>query len=91
MLPTYNGRKMAEFEHIEPLLITPELGESDPERNKKFWYCSRAGKLRESGFTIMKLDFEGEVPDHYSVQLGDPAELTDAERFVAALEPRKRG
>ncbi|WP_341258116.1 hypothetical protein [Gordonia malaquae] len=82
---------MAEFEHIEPLLITPELGESDPERNKKFWYCSRAGKLRESGFTIMKLDFEGEVPDHYSVQLGDPAELTDAERFVAALEPRKRG
>lgn len=83
--------EMTDDEHLASLLLASELGHINPETNKTFWYCSHAGKLRERGFTFLKLDFEGEVPEHYSVQLGEPAQLHDAERFVAAFERRKRG
>lgn len=83
--------EMTDEEHHEALLLASELGGIDPEKNSKYWYCSQAGRIRESGFTFMKLDFDGEVAEHYSVKLGDAPGQSDAERFVAAFEPRKRG
>lgn len=83
--------EMTQEDHFEALLVASEMQGIDPAKNKKFWYCSHAGRLRESGFSFLKLDFDGELAEHYSIQLGDPASMEDAERFVAAFEPRKRG
>ena len=82
---------MSEDEQIESLLSAAELQGIKPETNEKYWFCAYAGTLRSRGFKFLKLDFEGEVPEHYSVDLGTSPDLSTAEVFASAFEPRKRG
>jgi len=72
------------------LLRASELGHIDPASNLKYFTC-RAGALLERGFTFWKYDDDpDELPEHYSVDLGDSPTLDDAGRFLGAFGPAHR-
>jgi hypothetical protein len=52
--------------------------------NPKYFLCAPAAKLLDQGFTFWKDG--GEVNEHYSVDLGIDATVSDAGRFGAAFD-----
>jgi hypothetical protein len=75
---------------IVRLLAVTELHGLDPARNPHLWWCSSAQKLLAERFTFEKDGYDGEPDEHYSVILGYPPTLGDAERFVAAFTKERR-
>lgn len=53
-------------------------------------WCTTAQKLLDLGFSFEKDGYDGEPNEHYSVILGDPPTLEDAERFVSAFTKERR-
>jgi hypothetical protein len=75
---------------IMRLLAATELHGLDPARNPNLWWCSSAQKLLDQDFVFEKDEEDGEADEHYSVILGYPPTLEDAERFVAAFTRERR-
>ncbi|BBZ22145.1 hypothetical protein MHIB_05630 [Mycolicibacter hiberniae] len=75
---------------VARLLAATELHGLCPERNLHLWWCSSARTLTELGFSFEKDRYAGEPEEHYSVVLGHPPTMEDAERFVAAFTKERR-
>jgi len=75
------------------LLQASELAGIDPARNPNYYVC-RARVLLDMEFTFWKYDDEPdkskELPEHYSVDLGQDPTLGDASRFVGVFGPSLR-
>lgn len=67
---------------VRRLLRAAELSHIDPAGNPKFWFCESAGKLMDDGFTFAKDNYEGEEPEHYSIDLGNEPTLQDTEKLA---------
>ena len=76
-------------EVIERLLRASELS-IDPVSNRKFFVCSRADRLAREGFTLVKDGYEGELAEHFSVDLGPGPTLEDVQRFLGAFDQERR-
>lgn len=75
---------------VRRLLAVSELTGIDPTSNRKYWMCAGAQELRSRHFTFHKDDYDGEPPEHYSVDLGNPPTDEDAARFVEVFENYRR-
>jgi hypothetical protein len=83
---------------IKRLLKASELDGMDPIRNKKVWVCARAGELLARGFRFYKYTADEdpnppELPEHYSVDLGDvepEPSVATVEKFLAPFSSEKR-
>lgn len=75
---------------IARLLAATELHGLAASRNPRYWWCAPAHELIDRGFTFEKDGYDGEPAEHYSVILGDPPTLEDAERFVSAFTKEMR-
>jgi hypothetical protein len=75
---------------IGRLLKASEMSNIDPAKNKKFYICTRAGKIMEAGFSFCKDGDDDESPEHYTVDLGAQPTLADVERFLEAFEIERR-
>lgn len=75
---------------IRRLLDASELSGIDPKRNTRYWRCSTAQELLDRGFTFDKDEYPGELPEHYSVVLGDNPQLDDVQRFLDAFTKERR-
>jgi len=60
---------------------------SDP-MNATFWYCSAASDLMNDGFRFVKDGYDGELDEHYSIDLGNSPTIQDTERLAAHFVPR---
>lgn len=67
------------------LLRAGQLSGIDPERNPKYYVCSTAAELYDRGFTFHKDGVPGELPEHYSVDLGSDLAVGDVELFLEAF------
>jgi len=65
------------------ILTAAEMHGINPETNQKFWYCSSAGLIRSAGFEFSKLGYEGEIAEHWSIDLGKTPTEEDTERISA--------
>jgi hypothetical protein len=72
------------------ILDATELHGLDPARNPSLWWCSSAQELLDRSFTFEKDHYDGEPEQHYSVVLGYPPTLEDAQRFVEAFTKERR-
>lgn len=79
-----------ESDTIARLLTASELSGIQPERNNKYYVCERAEEIYRQGFTFVKDGYEGELAEHYSVDLGPTPTITDVERFVQAFDQVRR-
>lgn len=59
-------------------------------RNPHYWWCTTAQELLDLGFSFVKDGYRDEPEAHYSVVLGAPPTLEDADRFVAAFTKERR-
>lgn len=75
---------------VQRILAASELQNISPESNQKFWFLSEAGKIYDLGHKLVKYGFEGEIAEHYSVDLGKSATLDDTERIAALFSPMRR-
>jgi hypothetical protein len=75
---------------LNRLLLATELHGLDPARNPHLWWCSSVRKLLDQRFVFEKDDYDGEPDEHYSVVLGHPPTLEDAQRFVAEFTKERR-
>ena len=75
---------------IRRLLAATELNGLHAERNPHLWWCSSAQKIVEGRFVFEKDEYDGEPAEHYSVVLGDPPTLEDAQRFVGLFTKEGR-
>ena len=75
---------------INRILAVTELSGLDPARNPHLWWCSSAQAIRDEGFSFEKDEYAGEPESHYSVILGDPPTLEDAQRFAALFNKERR-
>lgn len=73
---------------IGRLLGAAELSGISASRNETFWYCSAASDLMDDGFRFVKDGYDGEVDEHYSIDLGNSPTIQDTERLAAHLAPR---
>lgn len=71
-----------EEELILRLLRAAELSHIDPNGNPKFWFCESAGKLMDDGFVFAKDNYDGEEPEHFSIDLGNEPTLQDTEKLA---------
>lgn len=79
-------RGETEEQVIDRLLRVSELS-IDPAKNRKYSLCTSAGKLADLGFTFWKDKEDGELDEHYSVDLGTETTQTGVERFLGAFHP----
>ena len=82
-----DGHRPGEMDEdvIRRLLAASELAGLDPSRNRKYWLCAAASELTERGFFFFKDGDEGEVPEHFSVDLGRSPTISDVERFLEVV------
>lgn len=80
----------SEQQVIDRLVETAGLSGINLERNRKVYVCTRAGKITGAGLTFVKDGYDGEVPEHYSVDLGDQATEEDAQRFLGTFDEGRR-
>lgn len=80
----------SEVELIDRILRATELGGIDPITNTRYWYLSKAEKIYELGYNLVKYGFDGEIEEHYSIDLGNSATIEDTTRIQALFSPRKR-
>lgn len=58
---------------------------------KKFFVCTRAGRLTELGFEFVKDEYDGELEEHYSVDLGSTEpELGLIVRFLGPFDQEEK-
>jgi hypothetical protein len=84
-----DGRRGEETQEevIDRLLRATEI-RIDPGKNKKYSLCTSAEKLTDLGYTFWKdMDDDGELDEHYSVDLGIEATPNDVERFLGVFHP----
>ncbi len=60
------------------------------QNNPKVFVCTEAAELLDRGFTFVKDGYEGEIEEHFSIDLGASPTLEDAQRFLDAFERRRR-
>ncbi|MGO9286205.1 MAG: hypothetical protein ACLP75_25435 [Mycobacterium sp.] len=77
-------------ELIDRLLAISELHGVVATNNPDYWRCSTARELTDNRFTFEKDGWPGEPDEHYSVVLGSPPQLEDAQRFVSAFTKERR-
>jgi len=77
-------------EVVARILAASELQDVKPETNKKFWWLAEAGLLYDSGYSLRKYGFEGEIPEHFSIDLGNSPTIEDAKRISELFIPRRR-
>lgn len=75
---------------LRRILVATELHGLDPAKNPNLWWCSSAREIRDEGFVFEKDEYDGEPEAHYSVVLGDPPTLEDAQTFVRLFNKERR-
>jgi hypothetical protein len=75
---------------IGRILADTELHGLDPAKNTHLWWCASARAIVDAGFVFEKDGNADESESHYSVVLGDPPTLEDAERFVTLFTKERR-
>lgn len=73
---------------ISRLLNAAELSGISASRNETFWYCSAASDLMDDGFCFVKDGYDGELDEHYSINLGNSPTIQDTERLAAHFVSR---
>ncbi|MGA7055284.1 MAG: hypothetical protein WBZ37_29275, partial [Mycobacterium sp.] len=73
---------------VARLLSAAELSGISASRNPTFWYCSAASNLLDDGFCFVKDGYDGELDEHYSINLGNSPTIQDTERLAAHFGPR---
>lgn len=82
----------SEEDLLRRLLVASELAHVSVDSNPDYWVCARAGDLKGDGFRFRKDQYDGEVAEHYCVELGADPGIEDASRFVAHFgDKRRRG
>lgn len=75
---------------LRRLFAAADLSQIDPERNDRFFLCARSGDITQLGFTFVKDGYDGEVPEHWSVDLGSAPTLEQAAALRACFETTAR-
>ncbi len=70
---------------IDRLLDAAEVSGILRANNPKYWFCQRAGDLLDDGFKFVKDGYPGEVPEHWSIDLGNTPSLHDTEKLAGHL------
>lgn len=73
---------------IARLLNAAELSGISASLNETFWYCSAASDLLDDGFCFVKDGYDGELDEHYSIDLGNSPTIQDTEKLAAHFVPR---
>jgi hypothetical protein len=73
---------------IARLLNAAELSGISASLNHTFWFCSAASDLMDDGFCFVKDEYDGELDEHYSINLGNSPTIQDTERLAAHFVPR---
>jgi hypothetical protein len=74
---------------VARLLVAADLAGMGSDRHPKFWICATASEFLDEGFVFYKdEDDVDELPEHFSVDLGDVATLTDVRRFLDRFGPQ---
>jgi len=66
------------------LVVAASMTGLNLNKNKYYWH-STAGVILDAGFVLAKEGYEGEVPEHYAADLGEPT-IEAVNRFLAAFE-----
>ena len=69
----------------ERLLVAAQLSTIQKSGNKKFYVCTAASELYNQRFSFWKDGYQGEVEEHYSVDIGNPPDLAAVEKFLEAF------
>lgn len=72
---------------IQRLLGVSQLAGVDPSRNKRFYVCTAAAKLKKLNFAFYKDEDDDEPEEHYSVDLGQDPTVDDVVRFLRPFGP----
>ena len=75
---------------IDRLLRASELTGVSRDGNPKYWLCARAGELLVLGYAFVKDGYDSEIPEHYSIDLGQGPTVEDTQLLVAQFEVRDR-
>lgn len=80
----------SEEDLLRRLLAASELAHISVESNPTYWVCAQAGDLTGDGFQFRKDRYDGEVAEHYCVELGANPGVEEATRFVAHFGDKRR-
>lgn len=72
------------------LLDAFERGGIAAANNEKYYLCASAGVVERLGFAFVKDGYDGEIPEHFSIDFGREPSLEDARERSNTLTIRKR-
>lgn len=75
---------------IDRLLTASELGGISALSNTKYFLCSTAEDVEALGYAFVKDGYDGEIPEHYSIDFGREPSLEDAQKLSDTFTKRKR-
>lgn len=75
---------------VRRILEASTLQGISPESNLKYWYLAEAGQLYDLGYPLLKVNFEGEIAEHYGLGLGNRPTIEDTERIANLFQARRR-
>lgn len=70
-----------EADLITRLLNAAEVSNILRANNPKYWFCQTASDLVDDGFIFVKDGYDGEVPEHWSIDLGQNPTVADTTRL----------
>lgn len=70
-----------EAELIQRLLNAAEVSDVLRANNPKYWFCQTAAELLDDDFIFVKDGYDGEVPEHWSIDLGQNPTVADTMRL----------
>jgi hypothetical protein len=77
-------------EVIGRLLTASQLSGIAAAGNPKYWLCSSAAEIEALSLKFVKDGFEGEPPEHYSVEFDEEPDLEETKRFIEAFTVQRR-
>lgn len=75
---------------IDRLLVAADLVGMVKDRHPKYYVCASAQRLLDLGYTFWKDEDDDEIPEHYSVSLGNEPTVEDAVSFLSAFGPARK-
>jgi hypothetical protein len=71
-----------EADLVTRLLNAAEVSNILRANNPKYWFCRTASDLLDDGFIFAKDGYDGEVPEHWSIDLGENPTVADTTRLA---------
>jgi hypothetical protein len=70
-----------EADLVTRLLNAAEVSNILRANNPKYWFCQKASDLLDDGFIFVKDGYDGEMPEHWSIDLGENPTVADTTRL----------